>query len=328
MAWPEEQVASCDVPSSRGRVAVTAIAVSAVVAIVVAAVVGFLIMRPTADDDAMRPRDGFGSAVTATTAVVTTCSEGPVVQAESVDMTPDGMTVSAAFLTPCPGGDTEAGTGVRITVADGQRDIAAGLFDFSAQPLKLQPGATEHRKLVFPHGMYWRTPEMFSGAPQLVLHPSDEVEATSVRSGSETLVAAAPAKPEHGSVDGVAEAVLKELRDADSHYVNVSVANRWVPQISSKKAGLVVDGRTLSSADVLRDHLDLRRKYSGVRLTHSSQWTTFSAPDWWVTVVGLPKLSASEANRWCNTQGLGVNDCFAKFVSSYFGVEGTTVYRK
>lgn len=328
VAWPENPVAADNVPPPRRRAALAGLVVTAVVAVAAAAVMGIVVFAPGADDDAEPIRDGFGSALTATPAVATPCPVGPIVQAESVDMTPEGMTVSAAFMTPCPGGDTEAATAVRITVADGQRDIAAGLFDFSAQPLKLEPGATGHRKLVFPHGMYWRTTDMFSGAPQLLLHPGDEVEAISARSGSETLIASAPAKPEHGSIDGVAEAVLKELRDADSHYVDVSVANRWVPQISSKKAGLVVGGKTLSSADVLRDHLDLRRKYSGVRLTHSGRWTTFNAPDWWVTVVGLPKLSASEANRWCDTQGLGVNDCFAKFVSSYFGVEGTTVYRK
>ncbi|QZT57883.1 hypothetical protein [Mycolicibacterium austroafricanum] len=328
VAWPDETVASDDAPSTGRRVALTAIVATAVVAVVVAAVVGFLALRPSSDDDAGARPDAFGSAATAIPALAIPCTEGPVVQAESVDMTPEGLSVSAAFLTPCPGGDTVAGTGVRITVADGQRDIAAGLFDFSAQPVRLEPGAKAHRKLVFPDGMYWRTPDMFSGAPQLVLHPGEEAETASARSGAETLVAQEPAKPEHGSVDGVAEAVLKELRDADSQYVNSSVANRWVPQISSKKAGLVVDGKTLSSADVLRDHLELRRKYSGVRLTHSGQWTTFSSPDWWVTVVGIPKLSASEANRWCDTQGLGVDDCFAKFVSSCFGVEGTTVYRK
>jgi hypothetical protein len=142
------------------------------------------------------------------------------------------------------------------------------------------------------------------------------------------MVAAASAKPAHGSVDGVAEAVLNELRDSDFSSVRNSLSNRWVPQVSSKRVGLVIDGKTWTNADILRDHLALRQRFSGARLVWSGQWSTFSDPDFWVTVVGPPLPFAEDANRWCDVNGFGVNDCFAKFISSLFGVEGTTVYRR
>ncbi|OAN30173.1 hypothetical protein [Mycolicibacterium iranicum] len=331
VAFPEDDdVAGADRPERRRGLLIGG-AIAAVVAVVgVVALVGVLI-GGTSQDEAEAPRpDPFTAATMDPALLVPECTTAPVVQAESVEMTPDGLTVSAAFLSQCPGGNTEAGSGVRITVADGQRDIAAGLFDFSASPVTMKPGQTARRTLVFPAGMYWRTTAMFSGAPQLVFHLGEQSQATPVASTSvsDRLVAREVAKPEHGSVDGVAEAVLGEIRDADYSYVSGSIANRWVPQISSKKSGLEVDGKTLTSADVLRDHLALREKYSGVRLVSSGQWTTFNAPDWWITVVGVPKLGPAEANGWCDSQGLGVDDCFAKFVSSLFGVEGTTVYRK
>ena len=328
VAFPDDDAVAEDERPLRRRGLAVGGAIAAVLLVVTVAAVGFLMTRSSTGDEAA-PQAGGLTPGTVNPAEVPACTMAPLVQAESVDMTADGMTVDAAFMSQCAGGNAEASTSARITVADGQRDIAAGVFDFSAAPLTMKPGETARRTLVFPAGTYWRTTEMFTGAPQLVFHPDEEAEArTAASSGSDRLVAQAAAKPEHGSIDGVAEAVLRELRDADYGYVSGSLANRWVPQISAKKSGLVVDGRTLTSADVLRDHLDLREKYSGVRLVSSAQWTTFSSADFWVTVVGAPKLSPAEANAWCDANRLGVNDCFAKFVSSLFGVDGTTAYRK
>lgn len=325
-AWPEDTPE--ERPPTRRLLGTAAVALTFVV-IVAVGVVGFMVLRPTSEDGVPNGRPGGFSTGTASPAAASVpCGEPPAVEAESVDMTPAGLSVAAAFLSRCSGGSTERGSGVRITVAVGDRDIAAGRFDFSGAPLAMEPGVVARRTLVFPHGMYWRTPEMFSGAPELVFHPGEEREASTAESNAETLTALAVAEPEHGSIDGVADAVLAELRDNDYPYVSGSVANRWVAQISSKRPGLEVDGRTLSSADVLRDHLELRRKYNGARLVYSGQWSTFNSPDWWVTVAGPPRLTATEANAWCDTAGFGVYDCFAKFVSSVFGVEGTTVYRK
>jgi hypothetical protein len=213
-------------------------------------------------------------------------------------------------------------------VADGRRDVAAGIFDFSSAPLAMEQGSPEHRTLVFPPGMFWRTPEMLGSPPELMAtRNGDASRSTSTDAGSGTMVATASAKPAFGSVDGVAKAVLEELRGSDSADVR-SLSNRWVPQVSSKRVGLVVDGKTLSSADILRDHLAFRQRFDGARLVWSGDWTTFSRPDFWVTVVGPPRLTAKDANDWCDANEFGVDDCFAKFISSLFGVEGTTVYRK
>ncbi|MDG4663698.1 hypothetical protein [Mycobacterium sp. 236(2023)] len=329
VAFPEDEGDAEARPPRRRGLLIGGVVGALIALVVVVGVVAVMVATPSDDEAGAPDRGVFTTATMDPALLVPECTAAPAVQAESVDMTPDGLTVSAAFLSQCAGGNTEAGSGVRITVADGQRDIAAGLFDFSASPVTMKPGQTARRTLVFPAGMYWRTTAMFSGAPQLVFHPGDRSEATPASSStSDRLIAHSVATPEHGSVDGVAEAVLREIRDADYSFVSGSIANRWVPQISSKKSGREVNGKTLTSADVLRDHLALRGKYSGVRLVSSGQWTTFSAPDWWVTVIGNPKLAPAEANGWCDSQGLGVNDCFAKFVSSLFGVEGTTAYRK
>ncbi|MGE2832706.1 hypothetical protein [Mycobacterium sp. SMC-4] len=327
--WPEHQpnVEVASRPKRRGVVAVLALAAAVLVSTV--AVIGYFLTRTPSDDRAASTApNGFGAGTASPANLAQPCGQGPVVEAESVDMAADGLTVSAAFLSRCPGGNTESGTEVRITVAAGDRDIAAGIFDFSTAALEMDPGVAVRRTLVFPRGTYWRTPDMFSGAPQLVFHRGGQSVSDPSAATSENLVAQSVALPEHGSVDGVAEAVLEELRDADYGYVSGSIENRWIAQISSKKPGITVEGKTLTSADVLSDHLDLRTKYDGTRLVWSGHWSTFNSPDWWVTVAGPPQLTATEANRWCDAEGFGMDDCFAKFVSSVFGTEGTTEYRK
>lgn len=106
---------------------------------------------------------------------------------------------------------------LEVTVADGRRDVAAGSFDFSADPLRIEPGVPARRTLVFPPGMYWRTPDMLSGAPALAATRKGRSDRSAARGGSArtTMVAAASAAPAYGSINAVAGAVLVELRDSD-----------------------------------------------------------------------------------------------------------------
>ncbi len=145
------------------------------------------------------------------------CPDDPVLEAESIDLTSDGLAVSAAFMSACAGGDVESNSALEVTVADGRRDVAAGSFDFSADPLRIEPGVPARRTLVFPPGMYWRTPDMLSGAPALAATRKGRSDRSAARGGSArtTMVAAASAAPAYGSINAVAGAVLVELRDSD-----------------------------------------------------------------------------------------------------------------
>lgn len=329
--WPSEEAPSPTAAPKKSRVPlIAALSVLAVAVVLAVAAVTWWVTRP--GDDA--PTDeGFATDQGATpTAAVgpPVCEDSPVVEAESMEMTADGLSISAAFVSPCRGGDIESNTDLEVRVASGQRDIAAGSFDFSSEPMILEPGTQTRRTLIFPPGTYWRTPEMISGPPELkaARAGTSDPEAVNGDRDRRTMTAVAPAQPAHGSVDGVAGAVLEELRDADFAAVRGQLSNRWVPQVSSKRVDLVVDGRALTEADILRDHLAFRQRFDGARLLWSGHWTTFNSPDFWITVVGPPRFTADEANRWCDTIGFGTDDCFAKFVSTLFGVEGTTVYRR
>jgi hypothetical protein len=61
--------------------------------------------------------------------------------------------VSAAFVSSCGGGDIESNSVLEVPVAEGRRDVAAGTFDFSSEPLAIEAGVPARRTLVFPPGM-------------------------------------------------------------------------------------------------------------------------------------------------------------------------------
>lgn len=272
---------------------------------------------------------GPGQTATETSVAEPRCVDPARVNVTAVNTTRAGLTMAAEFSTPCPDGDTLTGPAVVLAAAQGTRDFASGVFDLNSDPIVLPPNTTVERTLVYPAGSHWRVPELVRNEPMDVAiggasHSGDE---TSFAEGSSTLTASAPANPGHGSPDGTAATALQELADYDRGFVTSSLENLWIPQISSKKVGTRDNGIVYANADILRDHLDLRERYQDVKLVSSNDWTTFSEADYWISAVGQPFHTGDLANRWCDTQGIDANNCFAKVISSRFGPDGTTQMR-
>lgn len=125
-------------------------------------------------------------------------------------------------------------------------------------------------------------------------------------------------------VDPTAE--LRRLARSDATAL-AAVENAWVPQLSSQRPGTVVSGRTYDAAAILAEHEQLRARHPGARLLWSGDWPVFAGDDYWVTVLATPSSSAGGANSWCDRQGFGADDCFAKWLARSGGSEGTAVHR-
>lgn len=119
---------------------------------------------------------------------------------------------------------------------------------------------------------------------------------------------------------------LQAQRGIDAAAVERMVG-AWAPQLSAKKAGLVVDGRTYDAAAVLADHLALRRAHPGAVLVWSGDWTSFRGGDFWITLLGRTFPSGEAANGWCVDAGIGADDCYAKRLVRSGSYEGNTVLR-
>lgn len=118
---------------------------------------------------------------------------------------------------------------------------------------------------------------------------------------------------------------LRQLATGDRAFVAGLLADVWVPQLSSKRPGIVDGGVTWDNALTLQEHLRLRELYNA-KLLWSGDWSTFDASNFWVTVAPITFRTSEGALQWCTVQGLGPNHCYAKLVSTTHPVRGSTAH--
>lgn len=123
-----------------------------------------------------------------------------------------------------------------------------------------------------------------------------------------------------------AQAALRAEVDRDRSAAEALVGS-WVPQLSAKKPGLVVDGTTYDYPAVLANFQSLKERYPDALLLWSGDYSTFKYDDFWVTVEPTTFAAGTAANSWCDAQGIGPDDCFAKRLSHSDGYVGNTLLR-
>jgi serine/threonine-protein kinase len=119
---------------------------------------------------------------------------------------------------------------------------------------------------------------------------------------------------------------LHQIANDDRSYVRTQLADRWVPQLSSKRPGVVDNGVVWDNAMTLQEHLTLRQRYPNARLLWSGDWSTFSGPDFWVTVAGITFADSAGPLAWCRSQGFDRDHCAAKLISTTHPEPGSTAY--
>lgn len=117
---------------------------------------------------------------------------------------------------------------------------------------------------------------------------------------------------------------LKQLAETDEREIVAQVEGSWVPQISSKRTGIEIDGEVWSDEDILADHQALREEYPDARLLWSGNFGSFEDGNFWITVIADGYSDPEDALDWCRFNGLGADDCYAKQITSGGDHEGTT----
>jgi serine/threonine-protein kinase len=102
----------------------------------------------------------------------------------------------------------------------------------------------------------------------------------------------------------------------------------WVPQLSSKRFGLVANGTTYGYGGIWSDFTSLRARYPGAMLLWSGDYSSFRLTDFWVTIAPQSYGSGEAANDWCASAGIGKDDCYAKRISHTDGYAESTLLRK
>ncbi|MCR5980640.1 PQQ-binding-like beta-propeller repeat protein [Gordonia jinghuaiqii] len=276
---------------------------------------------------------------------VTPCGAPPVFTPQSFRTSAGGLGVTMKVTANCPGGDVLYGPRTRITISDGGGLVASGNFDFQQAPVAVpslaDAGKSLTLELTYPPGTFFRLPDTLNAqtsgssaerylvecdkgpsaaaAPQLTI-PDAGVSASSTATG--------PSLPAGADVTASSVSALRLQADSDRAFIAANLNNRWVAQLSSKRPGLVAEGRTWDDQAILDEFLALRLRFNDVRLLWSDEWPVFSYKGWWVTVAAATFPGPEEANNWCRSQGFGPDNCFAKLVSTTAGPDRTTLYWK
>ncbi|WP_248488697.1 PQQ-binding-like beta-propeller repeat protein [Tsukamurella sp. PLM1] len=293
------------------------------------------------------PAEGSGSDE-----YYTRCGSKPVFTPQKFRTESDGLVVTMKITATCPGGDALTSAGTAVTISDSAGVIASGTFDFATNAIgvpKPEEGDDGQKAgttvdLLFRHGQFFRTPDTLppahtgngsSGAGGPGGHQY-LVDCVQPDSGTGRARVPAPSAPPIGSTgpgpqSGLnPQSGLSALRiqaDSDKAFILGSLNDHWVAQLSSKRVGLVADGRTWDEKAILDEFLALRLRFADVRLLYSDEWPVFNYKGWWVTVAAATFPGPDEANRWCAANGFDRDHCFAKLVSSTAGSEGSTRYR-
>ena len=305
--------------------------------------------KPKADQTAT-------SATALPSGEIKACSDMPTLNVTSVEDGQGQLQVKADVKTSCAEGDFLAGSSNRILIysstaptggSDVDRLVASGTFDFSASPLII-PGGGRTVTLSFGEQHYFRTakdidvkdlkvtPSFDRGSqPSVAPDKSKAPSASSTSSSSSS--SASPATVSASSAsdssqdeqdEKAAEEALQWQSKHDRPLIMSKYLGKWTPQLSSKKAGLVADGKTWTNRSILADFLKVRQANPDAALVFSDDWSVFDAGgSWWVVLSGELYGTAEEANAWCDTQGYDADHCYAKRMESSGPSTGTTKTR-
>lgn len=283
----------------------------------------------------------------------TRCGSAPVFSPQKFRTASGGLVVTMKVTARCPGGDVLGAAGTSISVHDGAGLIASGIFDFSGSPIGIAPGSVSGSgsesggttiDLTFPPGSFWRLPDTLgidsagtdsstgvSAKPGILVdcdRPDGGAQKASRPSGSTTPSASARSgyTPPGTNVGSTCSAALRSQADSDRSYILSTLNGHWLAQLSSKRSGLVADGRTWDDCAILNEFLALRLRFKDVRMLWSDEWSVFDSKGWWVTVATAIFPGPDDANGWCRQQGFDRDHCFAKLVSTSSGPAGSTKY--
>ncbi|MFD3458372.1 PQQ-binding-like beta-propeller repeat protein [Nocardia fluminea] len=281
---------------------------------------------------------------------VTRCGKTPELTPIQYRTGSEGLVVRMELRAACPSGDIVATNALHVRISERNQTIADGVFDFADQPLLLPPPdgeATVEHEFVFPVGTFWRLPNTL-GSADPGARQVDTAFTTHVVACTDLATTHGPqqGRPRPGpatsstavgpaagfDTEAAALDALRVQADADRPWVQRHLADRWLPQLSSKQLGLIAadtDGQivTWTATAILEQHLRLRLQYPEVRLVWSDEWRTFDLRGWWVTIAGTTFPDADAANGWCDAKRIAVDECFAKLVSDTRGAQATTRYR-
>jgi hypothetical protein len=145
-----------------------------------------------------------------------------------------------------------------------------------------------------------------------------------VSPGDTTSMTTDPNQP----LDAASAKVALDTEVAQDANAAEQLVGHWVPQLSSKRPGLVADGITYDYPQIWANFVQLRAQHPDVLLIWSGNYASYKLTNFYVIVVPDPYPDGGSANQWCDGSGFAPGDCYAKFLSHTGGSNGTSLLRQ
>ena len=146
----------------------------------------------------------------------------------------------------------------------------------------------------------WPVPPVVTSVSTVTLPPPPPAPPRTV-----TSTVPVPVPPAPRSQPQSACQTLRAQADIDNS-VTGQATGYWVPQLSSKRPGLVADGITWDCDSIWAEHAQLRAAYNA-NLVWSGDWpNTYHNGGYWVTYAAYVFDTADEARQWCVDHGRDV----------------------
>lgn len=272
---------------------------------------------------------------------VTACDQAPTFATEQLTTESNGLVARMNVTSQCDSGDVVGGPDTRVTILDSDAVLASGAFDFTGEPIVVQGGKSATVELTFPKEAFFATPGTLgqtSGGANLSVDMDrgqggvtevtldDPAAAQSQVQGGQATEMVLPPGRDPNQV--YAEALRRQV-DYDRDFVRQNLNNQWVAQLSTKWEGVEWNGKRWSNKDIMDEFLELRMRFTDVRMLEADEWPVFSnSRPMFVTVATETFSGYPAANAWCDRERFPTDECFAKFISSTRGPSGTTEYRR
>lgn len=277
-----------------------------------------------------------GQAAQDAPATITACATDPTVEVTSVTADNSTMTAELHVTPSCSEGDVLTGSRNHLLLTSPQdwdspgSTVAIGELNLSTSPAVMSGGGADVT-VTFPAGQYYRIVNVTPGeeiAATLTADRSDSsASGDSADATSSVTVTASESSGGADEEEAAAEVALGRLADDTARHAQYAEGH-WYAQLSSKKVGLQVEGRTWDNRTILQQYFDYTTNYGSIILTRAHDWSVFDADgDWYVLLADVGATSDTDANAWCDSRSIGKDDCFAKMLSTTRSAEGTTTYR-
>lgn len=228
-------------------------------------------------------------------------------------MQADGANLVASFDlsdSACRNG-RYAQSGVRVNLLNEAGALqAAAVFDFAKSPIVFRDGKAAV-KLAFHPTQYWTPTATIAQEQGLKTQWSANAtgDGAVLAAVGDALGGANIAAEESGDLAHKAlDAQLAADRDAAR-----SLTDAYTSQLSSKRPGMEVDGKTWTYADIYGQFLTLKAQYPHALLVWAPDYANYadagSPADYYVVLNGERFATADESQDWCTRNGYGTQDC-------------------